>query len=143
MPYKDYEYRKVRARLQAKRYYATHREDKLVKTGLYQKQNPQPTVKSMFSAAKNRAKTKGVPFDIDVSDIIIPEFCPVLGLRLVSHIGRRGPLDDTPSLDRIRPEGGYVRGNIWVISSRANRMKNDATLGELELLVLALKKLQV
>ena len=97
----------------------------------------------MFSAAKNRAKTKGVPFDIDVSDIIIPEFCPVLGLRLVSHIGRRGPMDDTPSLDRIRPEGGYVRGNIWVISSRANRMKNDATLGELELLVLALKKLQV
>jgi len=35
---------------------------------------------------------------------------------------------------------GYVKGNVWVISHRANRIKNDATLLELEKLVTALKK---
>jgi hypothetical protein len=37
----------------------------------------------------------------------------------------------SPSLDRIKPELGYVPGNIQVISARANVMKNDATPEEL------------
>lgn len=47
--------------------------------------------------------------------------------------GPRGPT--TPSLDRIVPERGYVRGNVEVISWEANRLKNSATLEQLEALV--------
>jgi hypothetical protein len=38
--------------------------------------------------------------------------------------------DNSPSLDRINPEKGYVRGNIAIISYRANRMKADGTADE-------------
>ena len=33
------------------------------------------------------------------------------------------------------PELGYIKGNVWVISNKANRIKNNATLEELRLLV--------
>jgi hypothetical protein len=40
--------------------------------------------------------------------------------------------DNSPSLDRIVPEKGYVRDNVLVVSYRANRIKNDATISELQ-----------
>jgi hypothetical protein len=94
----------------------------------------------LLSAAKQRARRGGLPFDIDVTDIIVPERCPLLGLRLVPFGGKR--TDATPSLDRIESVRGYVKGNIWVISWRANRLKNDATLEELEAIVRGLRKFQ-
>jgi hypothetical protein len=48
---------------------------------------------------------------------------------------------NSPSLDKIIPSKGYIKGNVWVISNRANTLKNDASLQELELLVENLKKL--
>lgn len=43
--------------------------------------------------------------------------------------------DNSPTLDRKDSTRGYVPDNVWVISHRANRMKNNATLEEMELLV--------
>lgn len=83
----------------------------------------------LLSAAKGRAKKNNIPFNIDVHDIIVPEFCPVLGLKLEVGVGACS--DSSPSIDRIIPEIGYVKGNIRVISRRANRIKNDATPDEL------------
>lgn len=40
-------------------------------------------------------------------------------------------MPDSPSLDRIKPELGYVKGNIRVISFKANSIKNDASIEEL------------
>lgn len=91
----------------------------------------------MWCAAKSRAKRADVPFSIKLEDIIIPEFCPVLGVRL-----EEGTLQNhanSPSLDRLDPSLGYVQGNIWVISHRANLIKNDASLDELKKVVLALE----
>ena len=33
----------------------------------------------------------------------------------------------SPSLDRIKPHIGYIRGNVRVISYQANRIKCDCT----------------
>ena len=85
----------------------------------------------MWIAAKARAARVGVPFDIVVEDIVVPECCPVLGLKLERNVGQSGPADNSPSLDRFLPQFGYVPDNIRVISHRANRIKTDATPVEL------------
>lgn len=83
-------------------------------------------VYSQLYAAKARAEKSGIPFDIVVTDIHIPERCPVLGIEFDS-----GGRETSPSLDKIVPENGYVLGNIRIISNRANRLKSDATPEEL------------
>ena len=80
----------------------------------------------MLSAAKDRASQKGLDFNIDISDILIPEYCPILNVKLERKTVY------APSLDRINPNFGYVKGNVWVISRKANTMKNDASQEELE-----------
>jgi hypothetical protein len=80
----------------------------------------------MWRRAKARVTKSGVPFDIEISDIIIPEFCPILGIPLVVHKGRAGGEPNSPALDRVDNTLGYVKGNIMVISHLANMMKSSA-----------------
>ena len=80
----------------------------------------------LLAQAKNRAKSKKIPFNIDITDIVMTDKCPVLGIEW-----RSGGNDTVPSLDKIDPAKGYVKGNIVVVSMRANRLKNDATPDEL------------
>ena len=84
----------------------------------------------LLCAARRRAKLKEIPFSITVEDFEIPEFCPILGIRLTVS-AHRGAEPDSASLDRIDPAVGYAPGNIQVISMRANRMKSDATIEDL------------
>jgi hypothetical protein len=84
----------------------------------------------MVNKARDRSKKKGLPFAITAEDIHIPQVCPVLGIPL--FWGEEQNSDNSPSLDCLIPALGYTKGNIFVISTRANRIKNDATLGELE-----------
>ena len=93
----------------------------------------------MLARAKSRAKQNNIPFNLTLEDIIIPDTCPLLGIKIESTKNKNSP--NNPSLDRIIPSKGYVKGNIWIISNRANTLKNDATIQELELLVENLKKL--
>lgn len=79
----------------------------------------------LYHAAKARARQRKLPFTINLSDIIIPNICPILGIPIQHHKGRlKG---DSPSIDRIYPTKGYVTGNIAVISHTANRMKGENT----------------
>lgn len=89
--------------------------------------------------AKKRARKLGIPFDLKKEDIIIPEFCPALGIKLEYSDGSMS--DNSPSIDRIIPELGYVKNNIIIISNRANRLKNNATLEELEKVYFWLKSI--
>ncbi len=79
------------------------------------------------------AKNSGRECTISLDDIVIPEFCPVLGIRLMTKCMKRGTtsLDAAPSLDRRDNSRGYVPGNVFVISQRANRLKSDASPEEL------------
>lgn len=88
----------------------------------------------MLNGARERAKRGGYACTITVDDIVIPEFCPLLGLKLKRNKGGN-VRPNSPSLDKIRPELGYVPGNVWVISHRANNVKSDASLLELQMLV--------
>ena len=96
----------------------------------------------MWTSANHRAKVKGVPFSIEPKDIIIPEFCPVFGTKL--EVGKCRIKGETranaASLDRIISDLGYVKGNIRVISYRANTMKSDASVEEIKRLAEWLEK---
>lgn len=93
--------------------------------------------KHLYELAKKRAAARKIEFSIDLQDVIVPKVCPILGIELV----RGGELNCTPSLDRINSNLGYVKGNVQVISHRANTLKSDGTLEEFEKLVLFLKKI--
>lgn len=95
----------------------------------------------LVKSARERAARKGLPFDLVASDVVVPERCPVLGLTLLVSRGRRGGGDSSPTLDRLIPALGYVRGNVSVISNRANTLKRDATVEELEAVVRWMKSM--
>lgn len=88
----------------------------------------------LLVGCKARAKKEGIPFDITSTDLPRPKFCPVLGICLnYNGTGRGyGAQDDAASIDRVRNELGYVRGNVNVVSWRANRAKAFLTPEELQ-----------
>jgi hypothetical protein len=85
----------------------------------------------LYYLSKKRANEKNIEFDIEVDDIIIPKHCPILGIPLKKN--NIGWAPDMPSLDRVDPNKGYTKGNVKVISGKANVMKNNATLEELKI----------
>ena len=71
----------------------------------------------------------GIEFNISFGDIEWNAYCPMLGIKLdYFAISKQ---DNMPSFDRIDSLKGYVLGNVQIISLRANRIKNDATVEEL------------
>jgi len=96
------------------------------------KENP---ARFLHTQLKHRAKVRGQLFTIKITDLLpLPEYCPVLGIPInYGHLklGR----DHRPSIDRRDNSKGYVPGNVAVMSWRANRTKNDASLDELRSVV--------
>jgi len=87
----------------------------------------------LYHAAKSRAKKYNIEFTITPEDIKIPKFCPYFNIPLTNIRNRNGKIPGTnPSLDRINNDLGYIPGNIQVISIRANRIKSNLSLEELE-----------
>ncbi len=142
-----YERNKERLRETSKKYYQTNKEKirerrKETYLGIKDKKNAKlldfrirnPEL-VLIKSAKERAKKYGYSFNLTREDVHIPEYCPLLGLKLESQIGKGKSTDCSPTLDKIIPEKGYVKGNVWVVSMKANRMKNDSSLEEMKLLV--------
>lgn len=94
--------------------------------------------RELVTRAKGRAKKKGLMFDLSPNDIVLNERCPIMGVELDYAASIRQ--ENSPSLDRIVPEKGYVKGNVVVISQRANRLKNDASVEEIERILSWLKE---
>jgi hypothetical protein len=105
-------------------------------------QNAKNKTTQMLARLKHRATKAGIPFNIDKDDIIIPTHCPVLGIKLHWNQGK-GYHPDSPSVDKINPNLGYVKGNVRVISARANLLKNDATIEELTKVLEDLRALNI
>lgn len=79
--------------------------------------------------AKYRASREKLPFNIDLEYLlsIYEPICPYLNIPL-SLEGIAGNSLDAISLDKIIPELGYVKGNVQLISYKANVMKQDVSL---------------
>jgi hypothetical protein len=86
-------------------------------------------VKYLVTTSRSRAKYAGLEHSITTDDLVMPSHCPLLGIPLFFSRGR--PTQNTPTIDRLNPRLGYVPGNVWVISYKANTIKSDATLDEL------------
>lgn len=115
---------------QSIRKWQANNKDKV--TGYIIKSVSQNPKKYILNRTKQNAKTRGIEFSITEDDFEIPNFCPLLNIRLELNIGQgKKKRHNSPSLDRIDSSKGYIKGNVWVISDRANRMKNDATMDEL------------
>jgi hypothetical protein len=95
----------------------------------------------LWAGARSRARKQGIPFDLEINDIIIPDKCPVFGVPLERAEGK-GAADNSPTLDKLIPSLGYVKGNIAVISWKANRLKSNGTLQDFEALVDWLRSVQ-
>lgn len=86
----------------------------------------------MFNNARSRAQESGIVFTITMDDIVIPDKCPIFDIPLVR--GKNITVIGSPSLDRKDPKGGYTKDNIWVISHKANRLKNNGSVEDIKIL---------
>lgn len=116
-----------------KAYYENNKEKVKNAQTKYRKENP---LKYLYSLAKRRAKSRGTEFNIELSDLSLPTHCPYLGIPLDSFHPEQ---KYHPSIDRINSALGYVKGNVEIISHRANMLKNNASSEELLLIGLRLK----
>ena len=93
------------------------------KTDLYN------TCRERFRKKKYNAEKQGIEFTVKFSELVFPQHCPILGIEL-DYLSLDGRQENTPSFDRKDPSKGYVSGNVFVVSWRANRIKNDGTAEE-------------
>jgi len=120
---------KVHQQQYRKQYYLSNKVDMLAQQREYYAA-PENRAKKLLSKTKERATKEGLPFNLELEDIVIPTHCPYLGMELTHHLGQ-GYLDSNSSIDKIIPELGYIKGNVQVISRLANQMKNSATSEQL------------
>jgi len=138
----------VADRARSKAWYAANGEYARTRNKIWRTENPGKVaascrawalanpIKLMLGRAKHRALKNGLEFRISERDVPIPEFCPVLGIKLIF-----GAKDNAPSIDRIINRLGYIPGNVVVVSWRANRLKGDASISEMEAIVKFYKEL--
>ena len=99
--------------------------------------------KSLHRTKKSWCKKEGVQYSLTEEYLrsIWTGVCPITGEEL-SIANKVGEHHKSAWLDRINPDGGYVQGNVAFISGRMNRIKYNATIQEIELLLDWMKKVQ-
>lgn len=127
MPYKDKEQRLKYHREYNRVYMKKSRLENIAKfkerDRAWRERNPQ---KRLIFSTRMSARLKNLEHTISEDDLICPVICPYLGITIDYSAGN-GKTLEKPSVDRIDPSKGYIKGNVEVISSLANTMKNKAT----------------
>lgn len=140
-----YKLNKEEIKRKAREYYYANKEKTLENVKKYRDENRE-TIKEkgreyyrrklknrLLNSARARSRSHGYEFDLTEDDFIIPEYCPLLGIKMV--VNEKGTTkEDSFSLDRIDSSKGYVKGNVWVISMLANSMKSSATYEQFQLM---------
>jgi hypothetical protein len=125
MPYKN----KVDAKINKRTRYLENQEQRVIKQRTYYLD----IRKYLLTNAKQRA--------IKLADIVVPNKCPLLDIPIVRGVAKLH--DNSPTLDRIRNDLGYVPGNTVVISYAANRAKGNLTSADLLKLATRLAAMEV
>jgi hypothetical protein len=100
------------------------------------KQIHEKDITTLYHQLKHSANKRGISFDLtltDLNNLTFPLVCPILNIPIFYHTGKSK--GNSASIDRIDSRKGYTIDNIIVISNRANKIKSDATLEELQLIV--------
>lgn len=94
---------------------------------------------AMLREARRRAKERGVEFNIRPDQVPWPKDgkCPILEVPLERNKGV--VMANSPSLDRISSDMGYIEGNVGVVSWRVNNLKSNLTVEQVENLLLYMK----
>lgn len=95
------------------------------------KENPE---KYLLYNPRQRAKKSGLEFNLQPEDVKIPNHCPVLGVKLTDPATNSKENTYGPSLHRIDSSKGYVKGNVMVVSWRANTLLSDSSAQEIRCL---------
>ena len=90
---------------------------------------------NLIRHAKSRARNNNLPFNLTVEWLegSFVSHCPIT-LQPIDWLkeqvvnGKPGP--NSPSIDKIKPELGYVQSNCAILSHRGNLIKNDGTIDE-------------
>lgn len=98
---------------------------------------------SLWRGCKDNCKLRNIYFDLLPEDVIIPDTCPVFDIPLINDVsylhnnGLKNPMgvDNYPTIDRFDPNIGYTKSNINIISWKANNLKSNATVEDLEKLL--------
>jgi hypothetical protein len=135
-------------------YYHANKEKVLITKEVYKEKNKEVIKEKgrayyrshlknrLVNAARARAKKFGHEFNLTVDDFEIPDRCPLLDIELYVAEGRKTVKYNSASLDRIDSSKGYIKGNVWIISFKANTMKSNSTLDEFLLMAENWKRLK-
>jgi len=84
----------------------------------YRRGNPS---KYMMTSIQKSARKRNLDFNLTIEDFYIPEVCPILGVPFDYDVTNL-----CPSVDRLDNTKGYIKGNVCIMSTLANRMKFQA-----------------
>lgn len=84
----------------------------------------------ILTAVKSRCKRNNQYCNLELDDIIVPKYCPVLNIEL-KH-SKEKISNTSPSLDRINNDIGYVKNNVIVVSWKVNNIKNNSSLEDMK-----------
>jgi len=98
-------------------------------------ENLKKAILERWHGAKDRAKKKNLPFSISrdfVENLWVEQEgkCAISGIEM-TYTMFSGRVPTNLSIDQISPNKGYTEGNIQLVCSAINQMKNDMSEEEL------------
>lgn len=86
--------------------------------------------KTLLYSLRHRLRY-GKPAKILLHEIEWPTHCPILGVELRYKATGGVAAPNSASIDRKDSSRGYALDNVWIISTKANTIKSNATKEEL------------
>ena len=126
-----YEGNRDKVLAEKKEYWVENHEHIKARKQRHDRSNPRAAATDLVCG---RAKMKGRAVDREyLESLPCPTHCPILGTPIDFRRGE-GNRDrrNTASFDRKDSARGYVSGNVEIISAKANTMKQDANIEELQ-----------
>jgi len=115
--------------------YSVENRHKYYSTEKRRKQYRKNVETELLNHARSRSKKKNLDFNLEKNDIIIPDVCPVFGIKIGFH-----DKNSVPTLDRLDNNKGYIKGNVQVISAKANRLKNNGSIEEFKRIIIYMER---